>query len=69
MPCQMSHASIPEDQLKLPRDLIRLCIGIEHVNDLLDDLKNALKKAGYDINLYNRQALVPFQSTDSLIDQ
>lgn len=48
MPCRMSHASIPADVRKeraLPEDLIRLCIGIEHVDDLLEDLEAALKSA------------------------
>ncbi|KAJ3084676.1 cystathionine beta-lyase [Physocladia obscura] len=45
MPCNMSHASIPAEVRKaraLPEDLIRLCVGIEDVEDLLDDLKRAL---------------------------
>ncbi|KAJ3377942.1 cystathionine beta-lyase [Entophlyctis sp. JEL0112] len=45
MPCNMSHASIPAEVRKaraLPEDLIRLCVGIEDVNDLIDDLKMAL---------------------------
>jgi len=48
MPCRMSHASIPAEIRKeraLPEDLIRLCIGIEDVDDLLDDLKAALTAA------------------------
>lgn len=50
MPCRMSHASIPAEVRKarqLPEDLIRLCVGIEDVDDLLEDLHNALTKAGY----------------------
>jgi cystathionine beta-lyase len=50
MPCRMSHASIPESVRKergFPEDLIRLCVGIEHVDDLIDDLANALQMAGY----------------------
>ena len=30
----------------LPEDLIRLCVGIEDPNDLLDDLQHALLEAG-----------------------
>ncbi|KAI8808493.1 cystathionine beta-lyase [Cladochytrium replicatum] len=48
MPCRMSHASIPAHVRKernLPEDLIRLCIGIEDVDDLIEDLENALKVA------------------------
>ncbi|SAL99278.1 hypothetical protein [Absidia glauca] len=49
MPCRMSHASIPAHiraERALPEDLIRLCIGIEDVEDLLDDLRDALQAAG-----------------------
>ncbi|KAJ1989370.1 cystathionine beta-lyase [Dimargaris cristalligena] len=49
MPCQMSHASIPahvRQQRALPEDLIRLCVGIEDPEDLLEDLENALVSAG-----------------------
>jgi cystathionine beta-lyase len=45
----MSHASIPAEVRKerqFPEDLIRLCIGIEDVNDLIEDLHVALVKAG-----------------------
>ncbi|KAI8088647.1 cystathionine beta-lyase [Halteromyces radiatus] len=49
MPCRMSHASIPAHiraERALPEDLIRLCIGIEDVEDLLEDLQQALESAG-----------------------
>ncbi|KAI9015091.1 Cys/Met metabolism PLP-dependent enzyme-domain-containing protein [Gaertneriomyces semiglobifer] len=49
MPCQMSHASIPAHiraERNIPEDLIRLCVGIEDVDDLLEDLTLALKAAG-----------------------
>jgi cystathionine beta-lyase len=49
MPCRMSHASIDPATRKeraLPEDIIRLCIGIEDVGDLLDDLQQALVVAG-----------------------
>ncbi|KAF9484332.1 cystathionine beta-lyase [Pholiota conissans] len=49
MPCVMSHASIdPATRAArgLPEDLIRLCVGIEDPNDLLDDLERALIDAG-----------------------
>ena len=45
MPCQMSHASIDAQTRKerqLPEDLIRLCVGIEDVQDLTDDLNRAV---------------------------
>ncbi|ROT34819.1 cystathionine beta-lyase [Sodiomyces alkalinus F11] len=49
MPCQMSHASIDPQTRKerqMPEDIIRLCVGIEDVNDLIDDLSRALVEAG-----------------------
>jgi cysteine-S-conjugate beta-lyase len=42
----MSHASIPAHVRKergFPEDLIRLCVGIEDVEDLLEDLAAAIK--------------------------
>lgn len=44
-PASMTHASIPkEERLKvgLTDSLIRLSVGVEHVDDLLEDLENAL---------------------------
>lgn len=49
MPCRMSHASIDPATRKeraLPEDIIRLCIGIEDLDDLRDDLAQALVRAG-----------------------
>ncbi|KAJ1929165.1 cystathionine beta-lyase [Tieghemiomyces parasiticus] len=49
MPCRMSHASIPahvRQARALPEDLIRLCVGIEDPQDLLEDLESALAIAG-----------------------
>ena len=45
MPCQMSHASIDaktRQERQMPEDIIRLCVGIEDVNDLIDDLQRAV---------------------------
>jgi cysteine-S-conjugate beta-lyase len=45
LPCRMSHASIPlalRDRLGPPEDLVRLSVGIEDVDDLIDDLSQAL---------------------------
>lgn len=45
MPCRMSHASIDAKTRKeraLPEDIIRLCVGIEDVDDLIDDLSRAV---------------------------
>ncbi|KAK9381416.1 Cys/Met metabolism PLP-dependent enzyme-domain-containing protein [Kockiozyma suomiensis] len=49
MPCKMSHASIDPKVRKeraLPEDLIRLCVGIEDPEDLVDDLAHAIVVAG-----------------------
>lgn len=49
MPCRMSHASIDEKTRRergVPEDLIRLCVGIEDGEDLLDDLRSALVQSG-----------------------
>ncbi|KAG0070209.1 cystathionine beta-lyase [Linnemannia elongata] len=49
MPCRMSHASIPAEvraARAMPDDLIRLCVGIEDVDDLLEDLYHALTASG-----------------------
>lgn len=50
LPFYMSHASVPEKERErhaLPRDLVRLSIGIEHIDDLLEDLDQALRLAGF----------------------
>jgi cystathionine gamma-synthase len=41
-PASMTHASVAGSQLAVPAGLIRLSVGIEHVEDLLDDLDQAL---------------------------
>jgi len=49
MPCRMSHASIDaktRTERQLPEDIIRLCVGIEDVGDLIGDLLTALVQAG-----------------------
>ncbi|KAM7202834.1 Cys/Met metabolism PLP-dependent enzyme domain containing protein [Rhypophila sp. PSN 637] len=49
MPCRMSHASIDAKTRKerqMPEDIIRLCVGIEDADDLIDDLTRALVQAG-----------------------
>lgn len=49
MPCRMSHASISEETRRkrgLAEDVIRLCVGIEDVEDLLEDLEQALVSSG-----------------------
>jgi cystathionine gamma-synthase len=41
-PGQMTHASAVGSPLEVPEDLVRLSVGIETVDDLLDDLAQAL---------------------------
>jgi cystathionine gamma-synthase len=41
-PGRMTHASVAGSQLEVPNDLVRLSVGIETVEDLLEDLSNAL---------------------------
>lgn len=46
-PAIMTHASVPEaarKKLGITDGMIRLSVGIEHVDDLIDDLTQALKK-------------------------
>lgn len=45
MPCQMSHASIDaktRSERHMPEDIIRLCVGIEDTDDLIQDLSLAV---------------------------
>lgn len=49
LPARMSHASIPPEvraARQLPEDLIRVSVGIEDADDLIDDLSAALEQAG-----------------------
>jgi cystathionine gamma-synthase len=41
-PGLMTHASVAGSLLEVPPDLVRLSVGIEDVEDLLDDLRDAL---------------------------
>ena len=41
-PGRMTHASVAGSQLEVPSDLVRLSVGIETVEDLLEDLTQAL---------------------------
>jgi cystathionine beta-lyase len=48
LPCRMSHASTPpevRERHALPEDLVRLSVGIEDVDDLVDDLDAAFREA------------------------
>jgi len=47
LPALMTHASVPEPERRkigLAETLIRISVGIEHVDDLLEDLEGAFKK-------------------------
>jgi cystathionine gamma-synthase len=41
-PGRMTHASVAGSALEVPGDLVRLSVGIEDCDDLLDDLRQAL---------------------------
>ena len=43
-PGRMTHASVAGSALEVPGDLIRLSVGIEDCDDLLDDLRQALQR-------------------------
>lgn len=49
LPARMTHASIPPERrraLGITDSLLRLSVGVEDVEDLLDDLEQALEKGG-----------------------
>ncbi len=53
VPSRMSHASVPKQHLELiglDDTLIRLSVGIEDYNDLINDLNYALNKAQQSID-------------------
>ena len=44
-PASTTHRQLSEDELKaagVTPDMIRLCVGIEHIDDILADLEQAL---------------------------
>ena len=46
VPYEMTHAAVPEyskESMGLTKDLVRLSIGIEHVDDLYDDIISSLE--------------------------
>ena len=45
-PARMTHASVSGTPLEVPRNLIRLSVGIEDADDLIDDLDAALSAHG-----------------------
>jgi len=44
LPAAMTHASVANSPLAVDPRLVRLSVGLEHIDDLLDDLKAALEK-------------------------
>lgn len=63
MPCRMSHASIDpatRHERAMPEDIIRLCVGIEDVDDLIDDLRRAVSDCSNPT-----LSLQPYQIADS----
>ena len=48
-PASTTHSQLTEEQQRsggITPDLIRLSIGIEHVDDIIEDIDQALKAAG-----------------------
>jgi len=48
-PASTTHRQLtPEEQLRVgvTPEMIRLSVGIEHIDDILDDLSQALEKSG-----------------------
>jgi cystathionine gamma-synthase len=41
-PARMTHSSVEGSELEVPADLVRLSVGIESVDDLIEDLRAAL---------------------------
>lgn len=42
VPALMTHASVAQTEVAVPPDLVRLSVGIEHIDDILVDLDKAL---------------------------
>jgi cystathionine gamma-synthase len=40
----MTHASVAGSALEVPADLVRLSVGIESADDLIEDLRTALEE-------------------------
>jgi cystathionine gamma-lyase len=48
LPGPMTHSSLPKeerDRLGIGDNLVRMSVGVEHIDDLIDDIDQALKKA------------------------
>ncbi|HYT26319.1 MAG TPA: cystathionine gamma-synthase [Actinomycetota bacterium] len=46
LPGEMTHASVAGTDAEVPADLVRLSVGIEHPDDLVADLRQAMAAAG-----------------------
>jgi cystathionine gamma-synthase len=44
-PGEMTHLSVSGSALEVPDSLVRLSVGIEDVDDLIEDLRTALDRA------------------------
>ena len=58
MPCRMSHASIDAKtraERQMPEDIIRLCVGIEDADDLIDDLSRAVSSTTLSCKLFSSE--------------
>ena len=42
VPAMMTHLSVQGTELEVPADMIRLSVGLEHIDDLVEDLDRAL---------------------------
>ena len=47
LPGLMTHQSVAGSDLEVPSDLVRLSVGIEHVDDLIRDLEHALDSTSH----------------------
>ena len=43
VPAAMTHLSVQGTELEVPPDMIRLSVGLEHVDDLIEDLDQAMR--------------------------
>ena len=46
LPAPMTHASVADSPLAVDPGLVRLSVGIEHADDLMEDLARAIKSSG-----------------------
>jgi O-acetylhomoserine (thiol)-lyase len=47
-PATTTHSQLTEEQQRaagITPDLVRLCVGLEHIDDILEDLDQALRKS------------------------